>query len=248
MMESVVVIVSADVEWRVLRDILSVQPTGRTPYGECCELQVNVQGQPTQVTYVHGGWGKFSAAGSAQYAIERWSPDLIINIGTCGGILEQIEVGEIVLAERTLVYDIIEQMFDAKEAVEHYATDLDLSWLREPYPHPVKRTPLLSADRDGLAEQIDFLKDEYSATALDWESGAIAWIAAKNQKRCLILRGVTDLVDSSGGEAYDGTGELFSKRTDDIMRTLMESLPSWIECSTPAASSSPRGKAGDLAS
>ncbi|MBT4504742.1 MAG: 5'-methylthioadenosine/S-adenosylhomocysteine nucleosidase [Gemmatimonadetes bacterium] len=235
MVGSVVVIVSADVEWRVLREILSVQPTGKTPYGECCELSMDVHGRTIQTIYVHGGWGKISAAGSAQYAIERWSPDLIINIGTCGGILGEIEIGEIVLAERTLVYDIIEQMFDAEEAIEHYATDLDLSWLQEPYPHPVRRTLLLSADRDGLAEQIDFLRDEYSATALDWESGAIAWIAAKNQKRCLILRGVTDLVDGSGGEAYDGTGELFSTRTDDIMRALMESLPSWIECSAPAA-------------
>ena len=235
MVGSVVVIVSADVEWRVLREILSVQPTGKTPYGECCELSMDVHGRTIQTIYVHGGWGKISAAGSAQYAIERGSPDLIINIGTCGGILGEIEIGEIVLAERTLVYDIIEQMFDAEEAIEHYATDLDLSWLQEPYPHPVRRTLLLSADRDGLAEQIDFLRDEYSATALDWESGAIAWIAAKNQKRCLILRGVTDLVDGSGGEAYDGTGELFSTRTDDIMRALMESLPSWIECSAPAA-------------
>lgn len=234
-MESVVVIVSADVEWRVFCSILFVQPTGRTPYGEYYEFQMEVRGQATPVTYVQGGWGKISAAGSAQYSIDRWSPDLIINIGTRGGIAGQIEVGEIILAERTLVYDIIEQMFDAKEAIAHYTTDLDLSWLQEPYPHPVRRTLLLSADRDGLADQVDFLKDEYSATVLDWESGAIAWIASKNQKRCLILRGVTDLVDSSGGEAYDGTGTLYSTRTEDTMRTLMESLPSWIECAASVA-------------
>ena len=42
--------------------------------------------------------------------------------------------------------------------------------------------------------------------ALDWESGAIAWVAARNQTRCLILRGVTDLVGEAGDEAYDGTG------------------------------------------
>lgn len=218
----------------MLRDILSIQPTGRTPYGEYCEFQMDVHGRATPVIYVHGGWGKISAAGSAQYSIDRWDPDLIINIGTCGGIKGQIEVGETVLAERTLVYDIIEQMFDAREAIAHYTTDLDLSWLQEPYPHPVRRTLLLSADRDGMADQVDFLRDEYSAVAVDWESGAIAWIAARNQKRCLILRGVTDLLDSSGDEAYDGTGELFSARTDSTMRALMESLPSWVECALPA--------------
>ena len=61
------------------------------------------------------------------------------------------------------MYDIIEQMIDPQDALLHYATDLDLSWLAEPFPHPVRRTCLLSADRDGPPEQIPELEANYFA-------------------------------------------------------------------------------------
>jgi adenosylhomocysteine nucleosidase len=98
--------------------------------------------------FVHGGWGKISAAATAQYAIDCWRPALLINLGTCGGFAGAIEKDTVVLVERTLVYDIIEQMGDSQEAIDFYSTAIDLSWLKEPYPQPVLRTRLVSADRD----------------------------------------------------------------------------------------------------
>jgi len=64
--------------------------------------------------------------------------------------------------------------------------------------------------------------------AADWESGAIAWVAQRNRVRCLILRGVTDLVGPNGGEAY-GNLELFQSRTREVMQTLIGQLPDWLE-------------------
>ena len=61
--------------------------------------------------------------------IDHFKPDLLINLGTCGGFAGRIETGTIILVERTLVYDIIEQMGDGAEAIDYYASDLDLSWL-----------------------------------------------------------------------------------------------------------------------
>lgn len=49
-----------------------------------------------------------------------------------------------------------------------------------------------------LVEDIPMLVSRFGASAADWESGAIAWVADKNRVRCLILRGVTDLVGSRG--------------------------------------------------
>jgi nucleoside phosphorylase len=37
------------------------------------------------LAFLHGGWGKVAAAGSTQYAIDRWAPARLINLGTCGG-------------------------------------------------------------------------------------------------------------------------------------------------------------------
>ena len=72
------------------------------------------------------------------------------------------------------------------------------------------------------------LVQKYQAVAADWESGAIAWVAKRNGIRTLILRGVTDLVATSGGEAY-GDYELFLQRTGQIMKKLFEQLPRWLD-------------------
>jgi len=183
------------------------------------------------VLFFHGGWGKISAAASAQYAIDRWQPTLLINLGTCGGFAGTIERGTIILAERTMVYDIIEQMFDAEEAIDFYTTVLDLSWLGEPYPHAVYRGLLLSADRDIISAEVPTLRDRYQAVVADWESGAIAWVGGRNATRCLILRGITDLVGQEGGEAYQGNAQVFVDNTRVVMEFLTEHLSSWIAVS-----------------
>jgi adenosylhomocysteine nucleosidase len=215
-----IIIISANAEWRATRELLSVREVTSTSVGEWFDRD--------EVIYFHGGWGKISAAATAQFVIDHFQPDLLVNLGTCGGIAGSIEPGEVILVDRTIVYDIFEQMGDSQEAIEHYMTELDLSWLRQPYPHPVRRGLLVSADRDILVEDIPQLKDKYGAVAADWESGAIAWVAKKNNVRCLILRGVTDVVGAGGGEAY-GNIALFHERTNDVMKALIEQLPDWLK-------------------
>jgi adenosylhomocysteine nucleosidase len=119
-------------------------------------------------------------------------------------------------------------MGDGAEAIAHYSTGLDLSWLKQPYPHPVRKGLLVSADRDIVMEDIPQLVSNYGAVAADWESGAIAWVAKKNNVRCFILRGVSDLVGGQGGDAY-GIIDLFRERTKIVMKKLLEQLSDWLD-------------------
>ncbi len=217
-----VIIISANAEWRVVKELYPTLEIQVSPYGEFAEITLNVQ----RVTLFHGGWGKISAAATAQYVIDHFTPDLLVNLGTCGGFTGRIETGTIILVERTLVYDIIEQMGDGAEAVEHYSTDIDLSWINHEQL-PAVRGLLVSADRDIIVEDIPMLIEKYDAVAADWESGAIAWVAQKNNTRVLILRAVSDLVGGDGGEAY-GNLELFHERTKTVMRELFRQLPEWL--------------------
>jgi adenosylhomocysteine nucleosidase len=226
---SSVVLISANSEWKAVLNILQPQNFGKTPYGDW--FQQIIDGQT--VIFMHGGWGKISAAATAQYAIDCWQPDLLINLGTCGGFAGSIDRDAVVLVDSTLVYDIIEQMGDSDEAVEYMSTIIDLSWLKKPYPQPVLCARLVSADRDILPQDIPMLCSRYHAVAADWESGAIAWVAGRNEVRCLILRGVSDLVDAdAGGEAY-GEIEVFHSGTRRVMESLIKALPEWLESSKP---------------
>ncbi|HVB60684.1 MAG TPA: hypothetical protein VNE61_05765 [Ktedonobacteraceae bacterium] len=228
-----VVIISANADWKVIRSLYPDHEPQTSPYGEWFIVSLAIRSTDAPVIYLHGGWGKIAAAASAQYVIDRWSPSLLINLGTCGGFAGQIEKGTIILVERTLVYDIIEQMSDGEAAIAHYATDIDLTWLGESYPHAVQRALLVSADRDLVVDEIAHLQSRYNAVAGDWESGALAWVAARNQTHCLILRGVSDLVGSDHGEAY-GNYDLFVEGTTIVMRRLVDALPQWIMLSSHA--------------
>ena len=226
-----IVLISDDAEWEAVTGLLgsSELTIRQSPLGDYFPHQV--RSHPVQ--FFHGGWGKISAAASAQYVIDKFSPDLLINLGTCGGFEGGTNIGDVVLVERTVVYDLIEEITDADAANRRYASDLDLSWLAGPDPHPVSRGLIASGDRDIQPADIEMLVGRYGALAADWESAAIAWVARRNATRLLILRGVSDLVGATGGEVY-GKPELFRERTRQVMTELLRQLPDWLERVEPA--------------
>ena len=219
-------LISADIEWQVIRELYPNFTMQDSPFGEWFILNESSDTEP--VIFFHGGWGKIAAASSTQYVIDRWKPDLLVNLGTCGGIADEIEKGDVILVERTVVYDIIEQMGDFDEHIAYYATDLDLSWVDADFSQHVVRTLLVSGDRDLLVEDLPMLKSKYGAVAGDWESGAIAWVAKRNDVRCLILRAVTDVVGVAGSPAY-GDLDYFLQGTREIMGQLVNMLLIWIK-------------------
>ena len=223
------ILISANAEWQAVMELFPAADCQPGPFGGDWFSHTfhRHDGTLQPAIFFHGGWGKIAAAASTEYAIQRWRPALVINLGTCGGFAGQVERGQILLVEETVVYDIVEQMGDPAEALEYYTTRLNLDWLPRPLPANVSRARLVSADRDILPEDIPHLKERFGARAADWESGAIAWVTARHGLRCLILRGVTDLVGPEGGEAY-GDLAMFQDQAKKIMRTLVASLEYWI--------------------
>ena len=224
----IVVTISAGAEWRAACSVFPDAELHQSPFGQWFVTALDIGERMEPVLFFYGGWGKIAAAASTQYIIDRWSPHILINLGTCGGFEGEIEQGAIILVKQAIVYDITEQMGDQKTSIEHYTTDIDTTWLKEDYPQDVHCDLIVSGDRDLNPKEIPHLKAQFGAKAGDWESGAIAWVAARNNTRCLILRGVSDLVSSSGGEAYDGNIHVFRENADRILKKLVHYLPAWI--------------------
>jgi adenosylhomocysteine nucleosidase len=218
---NVVVLISAIAEWNAVKPLFPDVKMRKFPFGQCFDIVL----QDEQISFFHSGWGKIASAGSMQYVIDTHSPDLIVNLGTCGGFEGTVEQGDIILVEKTYVYDIVELMGDM-DIVSYYASSLDLNWLAEPLPYPARRGTIASADSDLPPAKIPLLKSQ-GAIAADWESAALAWVAQRNNARLLILRGVSDLVGEEGGEAYDNI-EVFNERAARIMQQLVEQLPDWL--------------------
>ena len=217
----IVVLISAIAEWEGVKSLFPDFQIKKSLYGESIDLNLDTR----NLKLYHSGWGKIASAGMMQYVIDNDMPDLVVNLGTCGGFEGVVAQGDVILVERTFVYDIVELMGDL-DISTHYAASLDLRWIPEPWPHPVRRGTLASADSDLPPDRIPFLKSK-GAIAADWESAAFAWVANKNNARLLILRGVSDLVGEQGGEAY-GDIEIFNQRAKIVMKDLFEQLPDWL--------------------
>ncbi|HSL45173.1 MAG TPA: 5'-methylthioadenosine/S-adenosylhomocysteine nucleosidase [Anaerolineales bacterium] len=216
-----IVLISAIAEWNAVRPLFPDAKLRRFPFGECFDILL----QDEHISFFHSGWGKIASAGSMQYVIDKYSPDLIVNLGTCGGFEGTVNLGDIILVDKTYVYDIVELMGDL-DIVSYYGSTLDLSWLAEPYPFPARRGMIASADSDLPPAKIPFLQS-LGAIAADWESAALAWVAQRNNAHLLILRGVSDMVSEEGGEAYNNI-EIFNERAKGIMQQLIDQLPEWL--------------------
>jgi adenosylhomocysteine nucleosidase len=217
------VIVSANMEWRATKLVFPNEKFTTSPWGEYFFKEFEKE----KVLVFHEGWGKVAAAGATQYVIDQFNPEILINLGTCGGFDGDVERNDVIMADRTIIYDIAEAMGDSKEAIADYTIEIDLSWLGKNYPVLVKKTLLVSADKDLKPDEITFLKKEYHAVAGDWESGAIAYTAKRNHKKILILKSVSDLVGTQKGEAYGNLNQ-FVTQSEIIMKKLFDDLPLWI--------------------
>jgi adenosylhomocysteine nucleosidase len=217
-----VVIISANAEWKGVLPLFPAAKIERYPYGECFEATLN----ELPIPFFHTGWGKTASAGALQHIIDRYNPELVINLGTCGGFAGVVDQGDLILIEQAFMYDIVELMSDL-DLSDYYASALDLSWLADPEPYPTRRGIIASADSDLPPLKIPFLKSK-GAIVADWESAALAWVARKNNTRLLILRMVSDLVSEEGGEAYNNI-EIFHERAKATMKRLVDQLPGWLK-------------------
>lgn len=221
----VVALISATAEWKIVTAQLPADARRTTPFGEY--LVHRMAGE--DVVFFHGGYGKVAAAGSTQYAIDRWRPALLVNLGTCGGFGGARKVGDVVLASETIIYDVIERMGNAAEAIEDFHSRLPVERWPARLADRVVIGPLVSADQDLDPAMVDALATKYHASAGDWESGAIAYVAARNHTPLVILRGVTDVIDAAGKDATYDAIEVWQRESAAAMAKLIallgEALP-----------------------
>ena len=73
---------------------------------EICNLQfITGKINEKEVVLVKSGVGKVNAARITQILIDNFNLDYVINVGTAGGLNENIEIGDIVIGEKLVQHD-----------------------------------------------------------------------------------------------------------------------------------------------
>ena len=212
--------ICSELEWECAKSILKIKRNDaqRQPFGEYFARSF---GRHECICY-HSGATKTKAAAACQFAIDTFHPDAVINLGTCGGVAENIRKFNIILAKKTFQYDVIQRF--GKPSL-HFKrdlkTNLDMSWIDlRRVLRKIRIGTIASADQDPDDELCGQLQGK-KVLAADWESASIAKICKLNKIKCLILRGVSDIPEKRRESKEDIQERDYKKNTRIIMKDLL---------------------------
>lgn len=181
------------------------------------------------------GIGKSLSAAATGHLIEHHQVDLLINLGTAGGINK--EVGDIVVATSAFFHDVDVTAFNyAKgqlpgevqvfsslaspirvESIIALAAELGIS---------VKSGTIATGDQFiadlSYVEQLKALHP--SVGALDMEAASVALICSKYQKPFLLIKKISDQADSSATQSFQDELENFDQKLASLLAQLAHSL------------------------
>ena len=160
-----------------------------------------------------GGIGKVNAAMSAQYFIDRYQPDWIVNAGVAGSF-HDLPIGTVVLAEDFVQHDIDTSAVDG---VPGLIPTLNLTAL--PTDQPDRAGAILAGlgvafTRGRVAtgdvfmtkgDRANAVATEFSPTLCEMEGCAIAQVCLRNQVKFTALKSVSDRLcqDNSVDEYFN---------------------------------------------
>ncbi len=214
----IIIQITSKVEWKETKGLLDSIGINAYPYGEYVKMIIDNQ----ECIFYYSGPTKTLASGACQYAIDRWAPEILFVLGTCGGVAEALQPFDVILAEKTAQWDV--DPARKKATIFHEMLALDNSWTDwNDFPYKIVKGFIASGDQTVTASNCDKLRNG-EVMAADWETASIAKICSVNDVKCCIVRGVSDL-----GNEREFNFEIFQRNTSIIMERLIKSyLPSLV--------------------
>ncbi len=186
----------------------------------------NADQHPIEVRYVLMvcGVGKVRAASATQALIDRFPPDLVLNVGTAGALRPDIAIGDIVVTLAQHQHDSqLWERFVAHPQAEfsHFIYD-ELKQHEGPYRVHMGNGCAGDIFQDKLDAK-QRLAEQYEAYCVDMESAAIADVCAVNQIPFCVIRSISDSLEGTMGE-FDMNYERVSRQVAEALWPIMDKL------------------------
>ncbi len=180
------------------------------------------------------GVGKINAALNTLLAIQKYSPSLVVVVGSCGAIREGLEIGDLIIPNRVVQWDIdLERFGWARGALPAANGEiegaLEIVPLSEDYStyrgRAVKQGVALgSGDRFLVRSEraeMSWLIDELDLWAVDMESYAVVKAARATGVEVTVGRFVSD---DAGGRRPKNFQKMIKEASVDLFALLAQSL------------------------
>ena len=163
------------------------------------------------VVLVKCGVGKVNAARTTQILIDNFDLQYVINVGTAGGLNENIEIGDVVIAEKLLQHD-----FDitAGGHEKGYISNLGKYFNCDENLVKKGKTGLI-ATGDVFVQDIsikDGIKEEFNADCTEMEGAAIAQVCTLDNIPFIVIRSISDKPNGNNSIDFEKFLELACER------------------------------------
>lgn len=177
------------------------------------------------------GIGKANAASFTQLLIDKYDPELIINTGIAGSLQAGLGTLSLVIADELYQHDIPTRILASTypgDGISVFETDEKLRGIlvkSVPSEVNLRVGPVASGDNFINSQQLkEEIVEKTSALACDMESAAIAQIAFGADKKCLIIRSISDEADDSADETYDNFEEAAANLSVEVLLKFLGNL------------------------
>lgn len=181
-----------------------------------------------EVVMMRCGIGKVSAALGAQAMISQFHPDCIINTGCAGAMDSSLKVGDVVLSECAVEWDMDTTAFgDPRGYISSLNTvrmmaDKELTELvRKHIPADIRTVSGLVASGDQFIctkQQRDIILGAFpDAKCAEMEGAAIGHVCVSNDVPYTIVRSMSDTADGNSGVDYPAFAKKASEQSAAIL-------------------------------
>jgi len=178
---------------------------------------------------VLGGVGKVNAARVCQIITDNFDLDLIINVGSAGGLNENLNIGDIVLGEKLVQHDFDVTAFGREkgfipETGKFFESDKILLEKCENIKidnQKIVTGTIASGDifltDTNLKEKI---KQDFNAACVEMEGAAIAQVCTLNNIPFLVIRSISDIPNGKNEIDFNEYLKLASKNCAEFVKQI----------------------------
>ncbi|OPA74245.1 5'-methylthioadenosine/S-adenosylhomocysteine nucleosidase [Paenibacillus selenitireducens] len=187
-----------------------------------------------EIVLLQSGIGKANAALTTALLIERFQPQLIINIGSAGALDSSLQIGDVVVASELAYSDVNATAFEyvygqvpqmpARYPVDAHVYTLAQTLVNERNAEHNVVTGLITTEDSfiGTQAQADQIRSRFpESRATDMEGAAIAQTAYLLDIPFFAVRAISDNAGHGAGELFDANLHTAAKHSTEFVKQLI---------------------------
>lgn len=178
---------------------------------------------------VRGGVGKVNAARVCQIITDKFDLDLIINVGSAGGLNDNLNIGDIVIGEKLVQHDFNVTAFGREkgfipETGRFFESDKNL--LEKCKNIKIDNQKIILgtiASGDIFLTDTTLkrkIKQDFNAYCVEMEGAAIAQVCTLNKVPFLVIRSISDIPNEKNEIDFNEYLKLASKNCAEFIKQL----------------------------